>query len=69
MKTKSQFVCQQCGASYAKWVGQCTNCKAWNSLVEQVAESETVKKTALAKGQASGKKTEFCKNINDYAIG
>ncbi|MBR2753846.1 DNA repair protein RadA [Candidatus Saccharibacteria bacterium] len=61
MKGKSQFVCQQCGAAYVKWVGQCTNCKAWNSLVEQVVESEATKKTALAKGQASGKKLNFVK--------
>ena len=32
------FVCQQCGHSYRKWVGQCSNCGAWNSLVEQVVE-------------------------------
>ena len=61
MKVKSQFVCQQCGTVYAKWVGQCTNCNAWNSLVEQVAEPETTRKTALAKGQASGKKLDFVK--------
>ena len=61
MKTRSQFVCQQCGAVYAKWVGQCTNCQAWNALVEQVVESETEKKTALAKGRLSGKKLDFVK--------
>ena len=61
MKTKSQFVCQQCGATYAKWVGQCTNCEAWNTLVEQAVESSTTKRTALSKGQASGKKLDFVK--------
>ena len=61
MKVKSQFVCQQCGTVYAKWVGQCANCNAWNSLVEQVAEPETTRKTALAKGQASGKRLDFVK--------
>ena len=61
MKAKSQFVCQQCGTVYAKWVGQCANCNAWNSLVEQVAEPETTRKTALAKGQASGKRLDFVK--------
>lgn len=59
MKKSTHFVCQQCGAVYAKWMGQCTNCKAWNSLVEQVAESETEKKTAIARGQASGKKLDY----------
>ncbi|MBQ3321033.1 DNA repair protein RadA [Candidatus Saccharibacteria bacterium] len=61
MKVKSQFVCQQCGASYTKWVGQCTNCQAWNSLVEQVIESESGKKTAIERGRASGKKLDFVK--------
>ena len=50
-KMKSQFVCQQCGAVYAKWVGQCANCRAWNSLVEQVAEGAGAGgKSAVAKG-------------------
>lgn len=61
MKTRSQFVCQQCGAVYAKWVGQCTNCAAWNSLVEQVPEAAGAGKSAVAKGQVSGKKLEFVK--------
>ncbi|MBR3256610.1 DNA repair protein RadA [Candidatus Saccharibacteria bacterium] len=61
MKAKTNFVCQKCGATYAKWVGQCTNCQAWNSLIEQIIESESTKKTALAKGQVSGKKLDFVK--------
>ncbi|MBQ6461614.1 DNA repair protein RadA [Candidatus Saccharibacteria bacterium] len=61
MKSRSQFVCQQCGAVYTKWVGQCTNCSAWNSLVEQIVESESAKKTALEKGKMSGKKLNFVK--------
>ncbi len=61
MKTKTQFVCQQCGAVYTKWMGQCTNCSAWNSLVEQVADSDSVKKTTLEKGRLSGKKLDFVK--------
>ena len=61
MKQKSQFVCQQCGAVYQKWVGQCANCESWNSLVEQVAGIETDKKSAIARGKASGKKLDFVK--------
>lgn len=60
MKSRSQFVCQQCGATYAKWVGQCTNCNSWNSLVEQVVES-VAGKTAIEKGRVSGKKLDFVK--------
>lgn len=60
MKNKTRFVCQQCGSAYTKWMGQCSNCSAWNSLMEQVVEESTSgKKSALAKGQASGKKLDF----------
>ena len=61
MKQKSQFVCQQCGGVYRKWAGQCGNCGAWNSLVEQALEAGSEKKSALAKGQVSGKKLDFVK--------
>ena len=66
MKTRTQFVCQQCGASYVKWVGQCSNCSAWNSLVEQVVENSGASggaggKSALAKGAVSGKKLKYAK--------
>ena len=30
----SVFVCQECGTAAAKWVGQCSGCKAWNTLAE-----------------------------------
>jgi len=31
------YVCQSCGATHAKWSGQCAACNAWNTLVEEVA--------------------------------
>lgn len=33
-KTKTQFVCNDCGASYPKWQGSCGECGQWNTLVE-----------------------------------
>lgn len=35
-KTKFIYTCQKCGAQYPKWAGQCSDCGAWNSLVEDV---------------------------------
>jgi len=29
------FVCQSCGAEHRKWIGQCPDCQAWNSITEQ----------------------------------
>lgn len=33
-KTKTQYVCSECGSSQNKWVGQCPDCGAWNTLSE-----------------------------------
>ncbi len=33
-KSKSAFVCNDCGADYSKWQGQCSECGAWNTLSE-----------------------------------
>ncbi len=33
-KAKSAFVCNECGADFTKWQGQCSECGAWNSLSE-----------------------------------
>ncbi|MGM0480463.1 MAG: DNA repair protein RadA [Pseudomonadota bacterium] len=33
-KTKTAYVCTDCGADFPRWLGQCTECKAWNSLSE-----------------------------------
>src|SRR3982750_4654974 len=37
-KAKTAYVCAECGASYNKWQGQCTECGAWNTLSEFVVE-------------------------------
>ena len=58
-KSKTKFVCQQCGASYSKWSGKCDNCGNWNTLVEQAVESASIAKSALARGQISGQKLDY----------
>ncbi len=68
MKTRTQYICQQCGATFSKWMGQCPNCESWNSLVEQVVEPESnAKKSALERGQLSGKKLDFVK-LGDVTV-
>lgn len=62
--SKSNFICSNCGTTYAKWVGKCNNCGEWNTLTEQVVVDETEAKSAIAKGQISGKKLEYM-SIND----
>ena len=42
-KLKKAFVCQNCGAQTAQWMGQCKSCFEWNTIVEEelVRETET----------------------------
>ncbi|WP_018693535.1 DNA repair protein RadA [Algicola sagamiensis] len=33
-KNKTAYVCSDCGSEYPRWQGQCTDCKAWNTISE-----------------------------------
>src|SRR5690554_1190690 len=37
-KTKTTFFCQNCGAQFSKWQGQCTSCKEWNTIAEEIIQ-------------------------------
>ena len=39
-KVKTSFFCQNCGTQYAKWQGQCSSCKEWNTIVEEIIQKE-----------------------------
>lgn len=43
-KTKTQYVCQNCGSSFIKWQGNCSACNEWGTLVEEVARPVSVAK-------------------------
>jgi DNA repair protein RadA/Sms len=34
-KAKKLYVCQECGGTSPRWQGQCEDCGAWNTLVEE----------------------------------
>ncbi len=39
-KIKTTFFCQNCGAQYSKWQGQCNSCKEWNTIAEEIIQKE-----------------------------
>jgi hypothetical protein len=46
---KRAFVCNECGADYPRWQGQCSACHAWNTITEmRIAASPQVAKTRLS---------------------
>jgi len=38
-KSRTRFVCQNCGATQPRWMGRCPECGEWNTLIEAVVES------------------------------
>ncbi|PWE00257.1 DNA repair protein RadA [Marinilabilia rubra] len=54
-KTKTVFVCQNCGAESPKWVGKCYACGEWNTYVEEVAITGKTKDKRLTLSLGSEK--------------
>ncbi len=59
-KPTSAYVCQDCGADYKKWQGQCSACNAWNTMQEvRLGRSSSAKSTAAFRGYAGGSQTQI----------
>lgn len=52
-KLKSVYVCQECGSTSAKWMGKCSSCGAWNTLVEEFVSKTPRKIAAVPLGKSS----------------
>ncbi len=44
-KVKKAFFCTNCGHQHAQWQGQCSSCKAWNTLQEEILEKSKTSAT------------------------
>ncbi len=51
-KAKRLYVCNSCGSTYNKWMGQCEGCSQWNTLTEEAATGTPtgLGKTSNSKG-------------------
>lgn len=62
-KSKTVFVCNECGYESAKWLGKCPACGSWNSFFEQkIVES----KNSSLKAKPEGSKTNIPQKLNSY---
>lgn len=43
MKQKTTYYCTECGNEFPKWMGQCSSCGSWNTVIEAPAESKSAK--------------------------
>ena len=53
MKSKTTYICNECGYKSPKWLGKCPSCGTWNSMEETVIADEK-KKTSASKPLAAG---------------
>lgn len=51
-KSVSQFVCENCGSSFASWFGKCPDCGEWNTLKEFSAASDNLSQSRIATEKA-----------------
>lgn len=65
MSHQSLYICQNCGASYPKWQGQCSQCQQWNSLVEELSIRS---KASSSKKISQQKLTNFIVNFPDVKL-
>lgn len=45
-KTKTQYVCNECGSAHNKWAGQCADCHQWNCLSEIIVQPQSSSKSS-----------------------
>ncbi len=64
-KTKSIFICQQCGAQSPKWLGKCPSCGEWNSYVEEIIQPEATPSSSWrGDGKQVKNKPVFINSVN-----
>ena len=52
-KTKSVYICSECGAMSPQWLGRCPSCGKFGTLVEEIAETPAPQKAAKRERSAS----------------
>jgi DNA repair protein RadA/Sms len=50
-KTRTVYICQQCGRESLKWLGRCPHCRQWNSLVETAVSGQATSTGAASPPQ------------------
>ena len=54
MKTRTRYVCNQCGAASHRWLGRCHECSAWNSYEEELVPPKGVRAASSSEAATVG---------------
>ncbi|WMQ74419.1 MAG: DNA repair protein RadA [Sodalis sp.] len=65
---KRAFVCNECGADYPRWQGQCTVCHAWNTITEvRLAATPAVTRNERFSGYAGESSVSRVQKLSDIS--
>ena len=67
-KTKAFYSCQSCGARFLQWSGQCAECGAWNSLVEEIPLATNPRNARLSGYAAAAANNAQIINLNTVQL-
>jgi len=62
-KLKTTYVCSNCGASSAKWIGRCPSCGEWNTYNEEIQRTEPSRSSVAVGRSAIGSAPILIKDI------
>lgn len=62
-KTKTAYVCSNCGNDSPKWLGKCPVCGEWNTYVEEIISKDTSAKKGLSGFETSKAKPLLLKEV------
>lgn len=68
VKSKSAYVCRDCGADYSKWSGQCAACGGWNTLSEVRLGSSANKTAGARKAGYAGSLSHTAQTLDQIAL-
>ena len=64
-KQKSTFYCQNCGVQHSKWMGQCSSCGEWNTIVEEVVDNNLSTAVSWKNSRSSSPSTSKVRAVKD----
>ena len=66
---KRAFVCNECGADYPRWQGQCSACHAWNTITEvRIAASPQVARNERLTGYAGNAGASKVQKLSEISL-
>ncbi len=69
MKTKTTYICNECGYKSLKWMGKCPGCGEWNTLEETLVYAEKKTASASAGGAKASQGVRVVQKISDIKPG